>query len=140
MIIQSDTGQAKVEFAGLADQESPGYFRVSANSDSHAMSNPRVFLESTASFLKELASFEQSRKGKVVLDGTEDFQFSVEPDGRSGAVWISIVLKKYFIAGGDRTGHAHSGKMSLEMGFSLAGERVGMLVQQFRELFQLGGA
>ena len=48
--------------------------------------------------LEELTSFEQSRQGKVVLTGTEDFQFSIEPDGRSGAIWVAIVLNKYFIA------------------------------------------
>ena len=55
-----------------------------------------------------------------------------EPSG------FSLVLNKYFITGGDRTGHAHSGKMSLEMGFSVAGEHVGTLVQQFRELLKQG--
>jgi hypothetical protein len=60
----------------------------------------------------------------LLLTETEDFQFSIEPDGRSGA-------------GGDRTGHAHSGRMSLEMGFSVAGEHVGTLVRAFSELLKL---
>jgi hypothetical protein len=136
MTIQSDTRDARVEFIGVADREDRSYFQVSANSGGYSMTNPRVFLEKTSSFVQELESFEQRRKGKIVLTGTEDFRFSVEPDGRSGAIWVSIVLNKYFIAGGDRAGHAHSGKMSLEMGFSVAGEHVGQLVQQFRELLQ----
>src|SRR6185295_13196319 len=138
MRIHSDNRQSNVEFVGAANPEHPGYFQVSADSEGYALTNSRVFLEKTAAFVNELASLEQSRKGKVVLTGTEDFQFSIEPDGRSGAVWIAVVLNKYFITGGDRTGHAHSGKMSLQMGFSVAGEHVGTLVQQFRELLQLG--
>jgi hypothetical protein len=136
MTIQSDTRDARVEFIGVADREDRSYFQVSANSDGYSMTNPRVFLEKTSSFVQELESFEQRRKGKIVLTGTEDFRFSIEPDGRSGAIWVSIVLNKYFIAGGDRTGHAHSGKMSLDTGFSVAGEHVGQLVQQFRELLR----
>jgi hypothetical protein len=59
---------------------------VSANSDGYSMTNPRVFLEKPSSFVQELGSFEQRRKGKIVLTGTEDFRFSIEPDGRSGAI------------------------------------------------------
>ncbi len=134
MIVQSDTGHARVELVAVADPQDRSFFQVTAASDGYALTNPRVFLERTSSFLDELTSFERSRQGKVVLSGTEDFQFSIEPDGRSGAIWVAIVLYKYFIAGGDRTGHAHSGRASLETGFSVAGEHVGSLLRQFREL------
>ena len=138
MEIRSDTGQSTVEFVSTAGQEHRGFFQVSAATDGYALTNARVFLEKTSAFVKECEAFERTRKGKVVLTGTEDFQFSIEPDGGSGAIWVAVVLNKYFVAGGDRTGHAHSGKMSLEIGFSVAGEHVGTLVQEFRELLTSG--
>jgi hypothetical protein len=138
MLIRSDTRQSTVEFVAVAGQEHRGYFHVSASSDGYSLTNTRVFLENTSAFIKDCEAFERSRKGTVVLTGTEDFQFSIAPDGGSGAIWVAVVLNKYFVAGGDRTGHAHSGKMSLEIGFSVAGEHVGTSVQEFRELLTSG--
>ena len=111
---------------------------MSAATDGYSLTNARVFLEQTSVFVKECEAFGRTRKGKVVLTGTEDFQFSIEPDGGSGAIWVAVLLNKYFVAGGDRTGHEHSGRMSLETGFSVAGEHVGTLVQEFRELLTSG--
>lgn len=98
---------------------------MSADSEGYSLTNSRVFLEKTSAFIKEFESLERTRKG-------------IEPDGRSGAIWVDVVLNKFFISGGDRTGHAHSGKMSLEMGFSVAGEHVGTLLHEFRELLKAG--
>jgi hypothetical protein len=134
MIIQSDDRRSSVEIDRVDDDDGRHFFRVSARADGHALTNPHVFLERTATFVEQLETFERRRSGSVLLAGTEDFRFTIEPDGRSGAIWIHLVLNNYFVTGGDRTGHARSGKMSLDMGFPVAGEHVGALVQQFKEL------
>jgi len=132
-------GANKADFIKLERNPNPsgeGHYIVTASFHDRSLINDNIFLVEPRKFMEALANFEQLRKGSATLYGSEDFEMKLEPDGGSGSLWISVLLRKNFFTGPARAnGRVKSGRITLEGGLSVDGEMMLSILQEFSKLF-----
>jgi hypothetical protein len=139
MIIQSEKKSESLQINVQSSMEPnvypTGLYSMTGAIGEHTVTNNSVIFEFPEKFLKALREFEGTRKGSIFLKGSEGCHISIEPDGGSGAAWLDFAISKYSIVGSRQTGSGKTAKLSLTGGFSIPGDYLGRLVQDFADLF-----
>ncbi len=104
-------------------------FDVTASLGGRVVSNNSIALLGVEGFALALHTFERTRSGEAILEGTYEFLLTVTPHGRTGAAWLGFRLVDLFLL--ENGSH---GRHTLEGGFPVAGDRVGSMAADLLEL------
>ena len=118
------------------DESSHTYFSIEASIEGERVLNHEVIFEPARAFLAGLERFDAHRSSTHSITGSEDFSFSIEPDGSSGQAWIAFTLSRILFTHSSKTGRLRDGFISLRGGFALDGERVSSTIKGFHELLR----
>jgi hypothetical protein len=120
-------------FIQLERRNEDGYdiFDVSAEQAGFSGRNQRVIMMGVSEFLQQLGKLEATRRGAVVLEGSEEFRLSVEVLDTSGHIWIGFRICRHVYQARDRTP-----VLTMEGGFEFDAEFVHYLIRDFRELLK----
>ena len=113
-------------------------FALTASFHGQIVTNDGVVFSDAPAFVEAATAFEQTRTGAAMLEGTEDCQIAIEPDGRTGDMWLSFQVSRILTSHSPKTGRGRSGHITLAGGFSVSGEFIGKAVHDLKEIFAVG--
>jgi len=114
------------------DFDDPQNYAVTVSAEGFSGAHSGIFFEGGQRFLSDLRQLAATRRGRVVLTGTEDFSLAIESFGRGGALWLELRLSR-FVAFNAPFGMRQA-KYSLQCAFDVEAEYVNDLVSDFGAL------
>lgn len=133
MFIASYDRESFLELTASAEDGLP-HVEVIACVDGEVVCNPSVVLVRASQSLRDLDSFLRSWQGTATLEGSEDFNLTLQPDGKAGDLWVGLRVSRVVYSRSPRTGKLRSGRHLLEGGFSIAGDRTTEMLHEMQRL------
>jgi|GEM_PF-2258860 len=113
------------------------FYELSATLKRHTVVNDAVSLWPIPDFLTSLDSFECTRSGESILDGTYDCRLTVRPHNLRGDAWIEFCVCEYLMLNHQPADRDFYGNYSLTGGISIHGDEVALMRDCFKQLFYI---
>lgn len=128
-LLMGEDPSSSIEFIALPEISDQS-FNVSACFRGYRVTETSVTVFGKELFLEQLSAFERGRQGAARLEGTYNFELTVEPYGTNGAALVSFCVENLLMRPDNKYGQCR-----LEGAFVVSGEYVAAMLFGFENVF-----